>query len=511
VSAAGSTNLEHYLLFHANFTVIDAQNSLQARLVEKVPSLEEGDWKTFPDGRMEVTWRLRPDIRWHDGTPLVAEDFAFGMKVINDPELTVTRNAGWRLISEIQTPDPRTLVFVWKEPSILGNANGPDGIPALPQHRLAGLYQAGDKQAFENSPYWTTEFVGLGPYRLGQWQLGSFIEALAFEGYALGRPRIDRLILYYVGDVNAVIAGLLSGDLDIAPYGALLDADQVSTLRNAWGDRGESVVMEKGVRSFWLQHRDPSAPWMRDGKVRQALVHALDRPTLSATLQDSLAKSADILLYPEDAAYRIVQEQGFPRYSHDLARAQQLLADAGWNPGPDRVVRSASGQTLDVEMRATAQGDNVKEMEAVAAFFSAAGLRPILSPIPAQADNKDELKNTSKGGLFWPYNFSMTAGQSLTTVQVASEATRWRGSNYSGFSNAGYNRLYGQFETTLDPGQRQQVLAQIARFVAEEIPLIPIYYNIQAVTVRKGVTGPGKASPMQAASAWNIHTWELKG
>lgn len=512
-SAAGSSNLEHLLLFHAPLTVTDSENNLVPRLATKVPSLREGDWKTFSDGRMEVTWRLKPGLTWHDGRPLTAEDFVFGARVVNDPDVPLTRAAWWRLISDVQAIDPQTLVISWSEPSILGNANGPDGIPALPRHLVASLYESRDRQAFENSPYWTTDFVGLGPYRLADWRLGSFIDARAFDGYVDGRARIDRIILHYVGDVNSIIAGLLSGDYDVAPYGALLDADQVATLRSAWGtDRGSVVIMEKGVRAIWLQYRDPTAPWVRDARVRQALVHALDRPTLSAALQSSLASPVDIVLPPSDGAYRVLEQQGFPRYPHDLSRARQLLADAGWTLGGDGVARDSSGQPLSIELAATGQGDNVKEMEAVAGQLSAGGFRPVLSPIPPQAATsiRDELKNTMKGALLWPWNFNLSAAQYLTTSQIASERTRWRGNNYGGFTSPGYDALYDQFQTTLDPGDRQRVLAQIARFIAEEIPVVPIYYNIQATTARRGIVGPGKAAPQQAASAWDIHLWDVQ-
>lgn len=509
-SSAGSTNLEHFLLFHASLTITGPQSNVAARLAEKVPSLQDGDWRTLPDGKMEVAWRLRPGILWHDGTPLAPEDFVFGLQVMNDPELPVSRSAWWTLVGEVRVVDPQTLVFLWREPSILGNSNGPDGIPALPRHLLSDLYRGGDKQAFVNSPYWSSGFVGLGPYRLGQWQQGSFIEAVAFDHYTLGRPRIDRLILHYVGDVNSVIAGLLSGDLDVAPFGALLDADQVATIQTAWGDRGSVVIMEKGVRAFWMQFRDPSAPWVRDLRVRQAMVHSLDRPTLSATLQHGLAAPVDIVLPPGDATYRVAEQLGFPHYPYDTARAQQLLTEAGWMAGPDRVVRDAAGQTITLELAATAQGDNVKEMEAIAGELAAIGLRPVLAPIPPRADNRDELKNITKGGLFWPWNFGLTAPEALVSSQIPTEAGRWRGRNYGGFSSGTYDELHNQFVTTLDPAQRVQVQAQIVKFVAEQVPLIPIYYNIQAVTARRGIVGPGKVSPLQAASAWDVHTWEIK-
>ena len=133
-----------------------------------------------------------------------------------------------------------------------------------------------------------------------------------------------------------------------------------------------------------------------------------------------------------------------------------------------------------------------------------------LAPIPPQSTNRDELKNTMRGALLWPWNFGLSAPQYITSAQIASEATRWRGNNYGGYTSAIYDGLYEQFQTTLDPIQRQDVMARLAQYVASELPVIPIYYNIQAVTFRKGVVGPGRASPQQAASAWNIETWEIR-
>ena len=133
-SAAGFDPLEHYLLFHAPLTVYDPQATLIPRLAEKVPSLQDGDWQTFPDGHMEVTWRLRPSATWHDGAPLLAEDFAFGYQVVSDVDVPVSRPSWTRLISEVRTPEPHTLVVVWREPSFLAGGNGASDVPAIARY-----------------------------------------------------------------------------------------------------------------------------------------------------------------------------------------------------------------------------------------------------------------------------------------------------------------------------------------------------------------------------------------
>src|SRR5207244_7983774 len=136
----------------------------------------------------------------------------------------------------------------------------------------------------------------------------------------------------YVGDVNAIIAGLLAGEYDVIPYGGLLDAGQVATIRQTWAE-GNTVTMEKGVRAIWLQFRDPSAPWVGDLRVRQAMVHALDKQALSDALQAGIAGPVDLVLPPTDPAFRLAEQNGVARYPFDPSRSRQLFAEAGWHTG----------------------------------------------------------------------------------------------------------------------------------------------------------------------------------
>ena len=109
---------------------------------------------------------------------------------------------------------------------------------------VGDLYQpTGDKSAFVNSPYWTTQFVGLGPYRLGQWEQGSFTEGLAFDGYFLGRPKIDRVVIRYISDPNVTVTALLSGQIDLASYGSSLTYENLTPVRAAWeSTNGGSII-----------------------------------------------------------------------------------------------------------------------------------------------------------------------------------------------------------------------------------------------------------------------------
>src|SRR5207249_10566565 len=100
-------------MFHSGLTAYDAQGNLQGRLARKIPSIQDGDWKVNSDGTMDVTWKIRPGVKWHDGTPLTAGDFAFGVQVARDPELPLPHTGGVDLIRDTSAPDAETLVIHW--------------------------------------------------------------------------------------------------------------------------------------------------------------------------------------------------------------------------------------------------------------------------------------------------------------------------------------------------------------------------------------------------------------
>ena len=201
-SAAGG--FEPAYLMHAGLTVYDDQGTLQPRLAQRLPTLENGDWSVTPDGKMEVTWKLRPEAKWHDGTPFTGNDVAFGFKVSLDSELAFATGTGvLSQIAEVAVPDSQTVVVRWKSAYIYANDMGIAVFPALPEHLLGPLYTAGDKQAFAANSYFTDQWVGLGPYKLSQWSRGSFIDATANDEYVQGKPKIDRVSLRYIGDTNS--------------------------------------------------------------------------------------------------------------------------------------------------------------------------------------------------------------------------------------------------------------------------------------------------------------------
>jgi peptide/nickel transport system substrate-binding protein len=509
---SGEAGQQHQWTYHAGLTAYDPQGNLLPRLARKIPSLDDGDWKVMSDGSMELTWKLRTDARWHDGTPLSAEDFVLGIQIAKDPDLPLPHTGGVLLVREVVAPDPETLVVRWAEPYFAANEGTPAEFPAVPRHIVADLYHQGDQKAFINSPYWAREFVGLGPYRLGDWAQGSFMEAIAFDDYFLGRPRIDRLIIRFFLDPSVLVTNLLSGDIDLVSIGTL-KADDLVPVKTAWESTGQGSVIEMMTYVTYgrMQYRDPTAPWARDVRVRKALLHLIDRQFLAETFYPGGSSPPDLFLSRDDPVHRIAEQRGIARYPYDPLQAERLLADAGWTRGSDGAFQSG-GQKLNIEVRVVANTPgNVQQGLAVVDQWRQSGLDSDIFVIAGNATNKPELKATNKGIFMQPDPITPDFLQGFITAQMQTPQNNWQGRNLSGYSNPEFDRLYGQYLNTLDISKRQSVFADLNRRAAEDALFFPLYYGSgsSTITFRRGIRGPGPSLPIQTVSTWNVHQWEI--
>jgi len=307
-----------------------------------------------------------------------------------------------------------------------------------------------------------------------------------------------------------MIAALLSGDLDVLPAGAQLDTLPLSIIRQGWGANGGTVIpIPKGTRNFIPQLRDATKPWASDVRVRQALAYGMDKQLMVETLQDGQTTPAFTSIVPAIPAYQRLEQLGVQKYTFDPAQAHRLLAEAGWSRVRDGLYRNPAGAPLAFDITSSNQPKNIQESEAVAAQYNELGLQVKATPYPAAAANGVEIRMTYPGMLIWPATNLNTALEGFSSQAIGTESNRWRGSNYGGYRNPEFDRLYGLYGVTLDPGESQDLVAQMMKIVADDVGAIPMYYAALGVAFRAGITGPGIAPPEQPANAWNIHTWDI--
>jgi peptide/nickel transport system substrate-binding protein len=500
-------------LFTAGLGIWNLQENPEPVLAQAVPRLNTDSWRVFPDGRMETVYRLRPGLKWHDGRPLTAADFAITRRAdVARVEWGLQQtSAEIRAMEDIVAPDPGTVVIRWREP--FTEAPAPD-ILVHPRHILEAALAAGDSDAFGNHPFWTTEYVGLGPYRLERWERGAFVEGLAFDGYALGRPKIDRIRLTWNNDPNVSLTRLLAGDADIALDGAIR-YEQAAILKTRWNaQQGDTILLNPtSLRYIQVQARPAyvSPQALLDARTRKALSHSIDRGALAETMLEDRNMVADTVPPPTAASYAAV-ERVLTKHPFDLRRAEQLMAEVGYTKGSDGVYVSPAQGRFQVEVRGVSGGQEEQDTTLVASFMREAGFDPQILLLPSSSRAVDDRMKGTFPGLTLNNN-TLQRGLGLNkwlTSNIGGPHDNWVGGNRMGWSNPEFDRLYSLWTTSLDRVAATQHFAQMMKILNEELPSPPLYYNFQVVAHIGALKGPLPITP-DSTRYGNVHQWEWRG
>src|SRR5439155_10623885 len=193
------------------------------------------------DGGMETTWRLLEGVRWHDGTPMTAEDLLFTTRVGQDRDLAQFRHSGFELVDTVEATDARTVTVRWKRPYIDADTmftrsrGGAAFALPLPKHVLEKSLTE-NKASFTDLAFWSSEFVGSGPFKVQNWARGSQVTLTANDWYPLGRPKVDEIEVRFIPDKNTLLASILSGDVDVTTETNAVVVDEAIQFRDRWRD-----------------------------------------------------------------------------------------------------------------------------------------------------------------------------------------------------------------------------------------------------------------------------------
>ncbi len=292
-------------------TITDEQMNIRPLLAREVPTLANGGVSLRADGGMDVTWRLRPGIKWHDGKPFTSADVKFTVDAINDPAYNPESTDGFDRISSVDTPDPLTAVVHYREvyaPYALQFVRG-----CLPRHVLQG-------RDIDRANDYNRALLGTGPYKVAEWKTGEYILLERVDSYWGGAPKIAKLLFKFLANTNTRINQLKTGEVHVVgtvPWDKYREIAGVPglTVHRTPGNAYEHVTLNQ--RRF---------PAFADIRVRRALTHAVDRDLIVRTILDGLAPVTHGPIQPVSWAYT----DDIARYPFDPSRARALLDDAGW-------------------------------------------------------------------------------------------------------------------------------------------------------------------------------------
>lgn len=495
-------------------SIVGGDGLVKPVLAEALPSLENGTWRINPDGTMEQTWKIRGNARWHDGQPVTANDFVFAREIIANPAIPTTAVDARDLVVSASAPNPQMLVLRFRGTSPLAEQMLFD---PYPQHILGDALASGDLDRFTAHPFWTTEYVAAGPYRLMEWQPGAYMELTAFPEYVEGRPKIDIITIRFLADPNTLLANIIGGEVDAAlPDG--LSVEMARDLQQGWAapGTGNTALLNFDGRVFrlYFQHRPEYVrpPAAYDARVRRALYHTIDKDGVNEVELAGLGRPAESWIPPDDPRLPQFQD-AIPPWSRDIALAQRILQEAGWQRGPDGVlIHTATGQRMETEIRVTPSQGHTKALAVMADGWRQVGAVVTETVIPRSLLTDGEYRATLPFAGLYGHTIGLRwESQHFSCARAARPENRWTGA-HAGYCNPAIQPVIDRLMVTIPEAERTALQVEVMRTVLkEDYAELPLYWQVTPHVFAKGITGIGNLSPGRhgnAWSPWNVHLWD---
>lgn len=419
--------------------------------LKPIPGLAQS-WEVSPD-RMTYTFKLYPNITFHDGTPLTADDVIFSMtKMLVE---THARARGiFTRIDSAEAPDPLTVVFKLKTPfaPFLGALDCTTA-PILPKH----VYEGSD---FRKNPA-NDKAIGSGPFKLKEWVRGSHVHLVRHEGYyRAGEPHLDEIIYRVIPDAASRSVALEQGTVQLTQWSDVepFDVKRLEALPNL-------TMTTKGYELFaphqWLELNNRVAP-MNDKRFRQAVMYAIDRKALLARVYFGLGKIATGPVSSKTRFY----EKDVKQYDYSPDKAKALLDEMGLKPGAD-------GKRVSIPYLVPPYGEIYQR----AAEFIRQSLSRV--GIDLQLQGTDIAGWADKCGN-WDYSMTQNLVYQLGDPAIGVSRTYITSnirkgvlfSNTAGYSNPEVDRLFEEAATATSDDKRQELYSAVQKILVEDVPIV---------------------------------------
>lgn len=494
---------------HSALSVYDHDYNVVPMLAERLPSVDDGSWVVNSDGTMQVTWRLRPGVTWHDGRPFTSRDLRFSWEFSNDSSLPLTRRPIHSNVTAIDLPNDHTAVMHWKVANNFAHVITAIDMFIYPEHIVRPLWESGEGERIFADDFFQHGFVGLGPYRIERWNEDGSIVFKPFDNFFLGRPKIGTIVMHQLESSLAVLTRLLAGELHMAG-GLALRFDEGLAAQEHWEAKGQGKVHWTPISLSRLV-LPPSNALFRDARVRKALLMAIDRDELNQTFFNGTAIVAHSLLHPNEPGFKAA-DAAIMKYQFDPRGALGLLEQVGWQRMSDGILANAAGERFDIPYRASQVNQEALRVQgAVANYWKEIGVRVTFDNVSDQVFRNNQehatfLGVTQQGG-----------GTSIGTMfrrwhstYIPTADNRYLGDNIAFWNNPEADRLLEQLDRSFTQPAMEETLVRLARVFGDDLPTLPLYYSPEPIPIHRSLKNarPRPNSSGQHSTSWSCYQWE---
>jgi peptide/nickel transport system substrate-binding protein len=429
-----------------------------------VPGLATS-WKAVDD----LTWefKLRKNVRFHDGSPFTAEDVAFTLKrVPNVPNSPSSFATFTKPIVDVKIVDPHTIVFKTATPHVL--------LPSDIASVLIVSKLHGEKATTEDYNSGKA-CIGTGPYKYMEYVPNQRVVVKANYGYWGGEEPWDKITFKILTNAAARVAALLSGDVE------MIETVPTADIARLERDKNFSVVSKVSNRVIYVhmnQSTEKSPPFVtdkagkpleknpfRDARVRKALSIAINRDAIVDRIMEKKAVPAAQLL--PDFFYGTSKKLKPPK--HDPETAKKLLADAGYPQGFAMTIHGPNNRYINDD----------KIAQAIAQYYSRIGIDVKVETMPSAVYFTRATKLEFGYMVLGWGTESGEQGSAMRSLLATYDQAKGMGvTNRGRYSNPEFDKVLSQSLVTMDDKKREAMIVQAAEMVMNDTGLIPVHYEV---------------------------------
>lgn len=465
------------MLVFSNLLRFDSRGNLVPDMAAEMPSLSA-------DG-LTYTFKLKPNLKYSDGQPLTAANFEYAWKRQLDPEIAseyaflgyllvggeAYHKANPKAVSKdelkklrdavgVKAVDAQTLEFKLKERapyflSILATSNG---VPTRQD-----LVEKGGERWTEPATY-----IGNGPYVLKEWQHQSRMIFVANPNYARGKPSIERIEQFIIGDPSAALTAYLNGELE----SVRLDASQWAQVQSDPNLKAQ-LITQPGSCTFYFGFNTTKKPF-DNARVRRAFAQAMDKDAYIKSIAKGFGVRADQFVPP-----------GFPGYYADLKplkfdanAARQELAAAGYANGkglPDIKYSYAASERN--QARATWLQTQLRDQLGVDIKLDPLDARTLSQALSSAA--------TTPQMFFYGWCPDYPDPQDWYSVVFDSRSS----ASHTAWKNDKFDQLVRAADVEANPKKRDELYRQASQLLMDDAPAALMLHDLDAFLVKPYVKG----------------------
>jgi peptide/nickel transport system substrate-binding protein len=473
LNPGAATLEESYTLFelvYSSMYELNLDGSYSPDLATSVEVSEDGTVYTF---------KIRDDMRWHDGQPVTARDVVFSYRFYQKHEDFPFMPSYTGYFDTIEAPDDQTVVLTLTEP-IPNIESQLFWLFILPEHIWAEHDTPEGAAAFEN-----TEMIGSGPFKMREYRQGEFVHLEAVKDQPVFPAKVDELVFQTFDNQDALVQALLTSQVDMITE---MPNTAVPTLRNA--DNVELVIgapLNPNVADIILNQVPPDLcppdgvcsghPALRDLAVRRALAHATDKQKIIDVVLLGLG-TPGLTLIPDGLG--TWYNDAIEDYAFDIAEANRILDEAGYLDSDGDDVREMPDGSRPLSFRLNWPSDSAtapRVAELLGETWRQIGIE--LQPQTLDPDTLTSIccPTFDSDIIIWGWG-SDPDPAFLLSVHLTEEIPT--GSSETGYSNPEFDALFAQQAAELDPAKRQAIIWRMQEILHRDVAYIVPYYD-QAV------------------------------